>query len=267
MIQPVTSHCETVKLLFVYLRIITTFTTGLPLCKTTWCIEQLHIVSQKKILRKLFSCNRVLTAFIQYRSRLFSVWFCFQPCYQAEKTHISHKSQFWKIILRRNISYNKNALRKPLAASFMPWSLLIFTYKTRAYFNKMHSSFTAQCLEITQKPPRNVISGRLCPVNYRFYLVYYFILLRNLTYPNHNYFHFHLNINPAPSMGEWLTWLQVHSSWRVEARQKIRKTKSQSLFHVKLKTSGKIVFVIFGTPWTVLRDSRASTSISEEKEY
>lgn len=177
MIQPVTSHCETVKLLFVYLRTIKTFMTGLPLCKTTWCIEQLHIVTPKKILRKLFSCDRVLTAFIQYRSTLFSAWFCFQPCYQAGKICISHKSQFWKVILRRNTSYNKkNALRKPLAASFMPWSLLIFTYKTHAYSNKMHSSFTAQCLEITQKPPRNVISGWLCPVNYRFYSVYYFVL-------------------------------------------------------------------------------------------
>lgn len=39
----------------------------------------------QKNSENVFSCNRLLTAFVQYRITLFSAWFCFQPHYQAEK--------------------------------------------------------------------------------------------------------------------------------------------------------------------------------------
>lgn len=41
----VMSHYKSVSLLVVYLRTIKTFITGLPLCKISGCIEQLHIVT------------------------------------------------------------------------------------------------------------------------------------------------------------------------------------------------------------------------------
>lgn len=78
------SHYEIYRAAF-YPVTIKTFITGLPLCKISWCIEQLHIATHKTILRMFFSSNRVLTAFVQYRIILFSAWFCFQPHYQAEK--------------------------------------------------------------------------------------------------------------------------------------------------------------------------------------
>lgn len=80
----VMSHYEIYRAAF-YPGTIKTFITGLPLYKISWCIGQLHIVTHKKILRIFFSCNRLLTSFVQYRTTLFSAWFCFQPHYQAEK--------------------------------------------------------------------------------------------------------------------------------------------------------------------------------------
>lgn len=49
----VMSHYEIYRAAF-YPGTIKTFITGLPLCKISWCIEQLHIVAHKKILRMFF---------------------------------------------------------------------------------------------------------------------------------------------------------------------------------------------------------------------
>lgn len=60
----VMSHYEIYRAAF-YPGTIKTFITGLPLCKISWCIEQLHIVAHKKKSENVFSSNRVLTAFVQ----------------------------------------------------------------------------------------------------------------------------------------------------------------------------------------------------------
>lgn len=97
---------KSVRLLFIYPRTIKTFTTGLPLCKISWCIEQFHIVTWTNFLR---TCNRVLTAYVQYRSILFFYVVLFPATLTGrKKILITHKCQFWK---RHNKSCNKNALR------------------------------------------------------------------------------------------------------------------------------------------------------------
>lgn len=51
--RSVMSHYEIYRVAF-YPGTIKTFITGLPLCEIPWCIEQLHIVTHKKILRMFF---------------------------------------------------------------------------------------------------------------------------------------------------------------------------------------------------------------------